>query len=861
MSGHSPIAPDHLSIICAKMFSLSLLGGASIEGPEGPLGGRVSQRRRLALLSILAVARQRPVSRDRLLALLWPESDTERARHSLADSLYQIRKELSDRAILSIGEDVLLNAEVVESDVARFEQAVEQAALREAAEAYGGPFLEGFHVGVPEFDHWLDGERDRLARMYGSTLRELAAVAEGEGRVDEAIAWCRRLAVHEPYDSRVALRLMEVLASSGDRAGALRHARVHARMLREELDAEPDVPVLALVQRLRSEQPVADASGDHPEPELRRVPITADTATPPPAPASLRSTNEGRTATRRRLTWATATAAIAAVVASAVLLSSGALRPNADTRGAASGSRLKAIAVLPFENLTGGDEDAAFTSGIHNDLITALSRVRGLTVISRAATLPYKNGTTSPRRIGQDLAVDVLLTGGVQRSGQDVRINVQLSDVKTGELLWAESFARELTMSNLFAIQSGIAERVVALLETSLTDAELVRLGTPPTEDLTAYQLFHKANLVFNGTRAGNLESARLLRLALAADTAQARVWASLAGTYAWRTNIGFPTTAWDSALGFAQRALELDPSDADAHTARATVYTFQGRLTDAERALRRALEINPNQPVAVRTFAEIHRDRGAFDDALQYHLASLRLVPDQLVFRNWVGVTYANLGDLPTAERWYRSVLQLDPEYLSALEGVAFLHLFRDQADSARDYADRFAALHPDEPRGLASAAAIAHYLRDFEQSRLYAQRALESADAGAPVRQGAGAGLGTFATTLLGFAHLQAGDTIRANEMFAASVSFLESMISLGADTPRWPYEIGLIAAARGDSEAAIAQLQTAYRLGFRWTWLLEFEPMLDGVRNDPQFRRLLDRIREEVHAMRRAVAISHS
>ncbi|MGD3762639.1 winged helix-turn-helix domain-containing protein, partial [Xanthomonas citri pv. citri] len=98
------------------MFSLKLLGGAIIEGPQGLLAGRASQRRRLALLCVLARVRERPISRDKLLALFWPESDSERARHSLADSLYQLRKELGDNAILSTGDDLRPNSDLVTSD-------------------------------------------------------------------------------------------------------------------------------------------------------------------------------------------------------------------------------------------------------------------------------------------------------------------------------------------------------------------------------------------------------------------------------------------------------------------------------------------------------------------------------------------------------------------------------------------------------------------------------------------------------------------------------------------------------------------------------------------------------------------------
>ncbi|HSJ31826.1 MAG TPA: hypothetical protein VK933_10350, partial [Longimicrobiales bacterium] len=142
-----------------KMFSLKLLGGAVAYGPQGPIGGRLAQRRRLALLAVLALAGRKPVSRDRLLALFWPEADAERARHSLADSVYQIRRELSEKAVVSVGEDLLLNAELIASDVAEFEGAIESGELQAAVEIYAGPLLDGFHVSdAPEFERWVDGE-------------------------------------------------------------------------------------------------------------------------------------------------------------------------------------------------------------------------------------------------------------------------------------------------------------------------------------------------------------------------------------------------------------------------------------------------------------------------------------------------------------------------------------------------------------------------------------------------------------------------------------------------------------------------------------------------------------------------------
>ncbi|HYO45307.1 MAG TPA: BTAD domain-containing putative transcriptional regulator, partial [Gemmatimonadota bacterium] len=266
-------------------YILKLLGGLTLASPDGPLEGRVVQRRRLALLALLAAARGRPVSRDKLIATLWPESPTERARHSLSDALHVFHKVLGERAIVTAGDELWLDPEVVTSDAAAFEAAVEGGALERAVELYGGPFLDGFFVsGAVEFDDWAAGERERLARVYAGALERLAAEAAGRGDPGTAAGWWLQRSAQDPYDARVAVRFMEALAAAGDRAGAIQHAVAHAALLHRELDAEADPVVTDLARRLRQE-PVAWT---------------------PPGAASLPSAAEGRPAgpPRRTTRWA-----------------------------------------------------------------------------------------------------------------------------------------------------------------------------------------------------------------------------------------------------------------------------------------------------------------------------------------------------------------------------------------------------------------------------------------------------------------------------------------------------------------------------------------------------------------------------
>jgi DNA-binding SARP family transcriptional activator/class 3 adenylate cyclase/TolB-like protein/tetratricopeptide (TPR) repeat protein len=240
---------------------LKLLGGALLDGDDGPVRGRAAHKRRIALLAVLAASRSRPVGRERLVGLLWPEHPNDSARHLLSESLYVIRRELGDGVLVATGDDLALNRAEVRCDAAEFEDALAAGETEAAVALYHGPYLDGFVVAdAPEFERWAEAERDRLARSYARALERLAEEREGEEDAAGAVEWWRRLAAHDPYSSRVALRLMRALDASGERAAAIRHAGVHAVFVRNELGTEPDGEVLGLAERLRAEPPPAPAA-------------------------------------------------------------------------------------------------------------------------------------------------------------------------------------------------------------------------------------------------------------------------------------------------------------------------------------------------------------------------------------------------------------------------------------------------------------------------------------------------------------------------------------------------------------------------------------------------------------------------
>src|SRR5690242_14715516 len=219
------------------MIRLRTFAAVTLERDGLPMTGRNTQRRRLALLVFLASARRKPVSRDRLLGLLWPERDAERARHALAQLVYELRRDLGPSVIVNGGDDLLLDESCISSDVAEFEDAFQQGSMERVVAAYTGPFLDGFFVSdADEFERWAEERRRELATKYLHALETLAVVATDRGRFSGAVEYRRRAAALDPLSARQALALMQALVRAGDRPAAIRHAQVYAQLVRGELD-------------------------------------------------------------------------------------------------------------------------------------------------------------------------------------------------------------------------------------------------------------------------------------------------------------------------------------------------------------------------------------------------------------------------------------------------------------------------------------------------------------------------------------------------------------------------------------------------------------------------------------------------
>ena len=424
---------------------LRTFGGIRIEGAPQALGGAAAQRRPLALLALLAAAGETGMSREKLLALLWPESDTEHARNALRQTLYALRRDLDAPELLLGVAELRLNPAVMASDLADFDRAVEARDFGSMMSLYTGPFLDGFHVGdAPEFERWARAERARRADEYAGAVEALARAAARRGDLQDAVAYWRRLAGHNPLNSRIALELMRALAAVGDRAGAIRHAAIHEALLRQEIDAAPDAAVATLAEQLRrAEQgpqtradgvppgpveaphPRAEAARSHEPPTLAAAAGVADAAVN--APVGSASYPSRRKATTVAMLGLTAIALVGLAVATA------SRRPETKLERTL-------VAVAPYEVYD--PAMALWREGLMDILSHTLDGAGPLRTVAPSVSVRQWRGAThqsAAEELSRRTGAGIVISGYLMRAGNDsVRAVTSIVDATSHRVVEVE---------------------------------------------------------------------------------------------------------------------------------------------------------------------------------------------------------------------------------------------------------------------------------------------------------------------------------------------------------------------------------------------------------------------------------------
>jgi adenylate cyclase len=287
------------------------------------------------------------------------------------------------------------------------------------------------------------------------------------------------------------------------------------------------------------------------------------------------------------------------------------------------------IAVLPFGNISPDPADSYFADGLTEEVISALSEVQGLRVIARTSVTRYKEQAKNVVQIGNELGVGYLVEGSVRKAGNKIRASAQLIEVATQEDIWSNQFDRDL--EDIFSIQSEIAKQIVDSLKVTLLKEERLRIEKKDTENLAAYVAYLKGRALLENRTERSMKAAKeQFELAIREDPEYARAYAGIADMHMLMGEYLFAPvpSSLDEAKRNIEKALELDPDLAEAHTSRGYFVQYDYQFNETEKEFERAIELNPSYATAHHWFAGCLEAFGKLDKALEEALLAEKLDP-----------------------------------------------------------------------------------------------------------------------------------------------------------------------------------------------------------------------------------------
>jgi tetratricopeptide (TPR) repeat protein len=435
-----------------------------------------------------------------LLACLWPESDDERARHALKQSVYALRRDLGNENAIAGTATLTLDPTLVASDIREFEEALARGDDATAVSLYAGPFLDGVFVrAAPEFDQWAASERSRLERAHLDAIARLARGADAAGDSLSSVQWWRRAAAAEPLSGRVALSLMRALAESGDVSAAIQHARVHDAMVRGELESPADDVVLAFAEELRSGgwTPQARPSAGFKTATAPKQVFTSEVATAAESRASepVRASAPARAqskAARRRAPWIVAVIAVMAIAIGAAIAPDTRSRIVAMFGAPQSPASPRRIVVAAFTNHTGdkaldpvGELAADWLARVLLESNFEVFDSRTASVASRTIARSAGSGTQHDRAaaLAAQTGSATVVTGSYYRQGDTLQFEANVIDPARQVTLHAVGplYGRVSEASTLLGRLAHRVSAAMAASTDSTAGASTAALVEPPS--------------------------------------------------------------------------------------------------------------------------------------------------------------------------------------------------------------------------------------------------------------------------------------------------------------------------------------------------------------------------------------------
>ncbi len=362
------------------------------------------------------------------------------------------------------------------------------------------------------------------------------------------------------------------------------------------------------------------------------------------------------------------------------------------------------IAVLPFANMSADPEQEYFSDGITEDIITALSKISSLLVVARNSTFTYKGRAVDVKQVSREQGVRYVLEGSVRKAGNRVRVSAQLIDATTGHHLWAERYDRDL--EDIFAVQDEITREVVVALDVRLSGGEQARVRSSGTKNLEAWECVRLGmDVLDSGTPESLIESERLCKRALDLDPNYAMAWVTLGWTHHHGVDVGLAhaseesrEAALGSALDCGKRALELDPTCADAYSFLSLCYLSKGEYDQAIAMSERSVALAPNNANLLALTAIVQNKSGRPERSLELIKKAMRLCP---VYPGWflsaLGMAYRLTGQTDSAIGAFEAAIKRSADFLALHVGLASTLGELGQQEEAKKPVSEILRLSPD--------------------------------------------------------------------------------------------------------------------------------------------------------------------
>jgi TolB-like protein/predicted Zn-dependent protease len=386
----------------------------------------------------------------------------------------------------------------------------------------------------------------------------------------------------------------------------------------------------------------------------------------------------------------------------------------------------RSIAVMPFTNLSAESSNQFFADGIHDDLLTRISNIQDIKSISRSSVMTYRDSKKKLAAIAKELGVSTILEGGVQRAGDQVRINLQLIDAASDAPLWGQTYTRELSATNVFVVQAEITEAVAGALQAILTADERRQLEKLPTANLQALDAFFLGNQLYDQRTSGSVGQAILAyQEAIELDPEFALAYSKQASAMLAQIGVsGLPQKAQiEKSRPLIDQAILLDPQSSEAFNALGNWYRWSGDTEKAFKAFEQAMALGPNNATALANHASmIRHEMSDPTSAIKLYRKAVELDPLNIALKMQLAIAMTSVGLASEGIELVERIVAENPDSAIALRDLALLYSdFEFRHDKGIKILRRAYELDPNHPTNSVVNAIMHWRLADYDNTALW--------------------------------------------------------------------------------------------------------------------------------------------